>query len=72
MRTYIVGIIQSIQGYSKKLDELSNLKNQHWVVLNELNESKTYTSSEIMKNCLSLQMEKWKKGNDSIWVKIPY
>lgn len=41
MRTYVANIIPKIQKYSQKLDNLTKLTNQHWVVLNELEQSKT-------------------------------
>lgn len=41
MRTYVADIIPKIKKYSQKLDDLTKLTNQHWVVLNELENSKT-------------------------------
>jgi len=41
MKTYIADIIPKIQRFSQKLDNLSMLTNQHWVVLDELSQSKT-------------------------------
>ena|SRR5690606_16827214 len=40
MKTYLAGIIPKIKKYSEKLDNLTLLTNQHWVVLNELQNSK--------------------------------
>lgn len=41
MRTYVADIIPKIQRFSTKLDNLTLLTNQHWVVLDELSQSKT-------------------------------
>lgn len=41
MKTYVADIIPRIQRYSQKLDNLTMLTNQHWVVLDELTQSKT-------------------------------
>lgn len=41
MKTYFADIIPKIQRYSQKLDNLTLLTNQHWVVLDELEKSKT-------------------------------
>ncbi|SFN38477.1 hypothetical protein SAMN05421738_11190 [Algoriella xinjiangensis] len=41
MKTYIAEIIPKIQKFSQKLDNLSMLTNQHWVVLDELTQVKT-------------------------------
>lgn len=41
MKTYVADIIPKIQRFSQKLDNLTLLTNQHWVVLDELTNSKT-------------------------------
>jgi hypothetical protein len=41
MKTFVADIIPQIQRFSQKLDNLTMLTNQHWVVLDELNLSKT-------------------------------
>ena len=41
MRTYVADIIPKIQRFSQKLDNLTLLTNQHWVVLDEIEHSKT-------------------------------
>ena len=41
MKTYIADIIPKLQRFSQKLDNLTLLTNQHWVVLDELESSKT-------------------------------
>ncbi len=40
MRTFIADIIPKIQRYSKKLDDLTKLTNQHWVSLGDINQNK--------------------------------
>jgi hypothetical protein len=40
MQTFIADIIPKLQSFSKKLDDLTLLTNQHWVVLDELKQSK--------------------------------
>lgn len=40
MRTYLADIIPKIKRFSEKLDNLTLLTNQHWVVLDELKNSK--------------------------------
>lgn len=40
MRTYLSDIIPRIQRYSKKLDNLILLTNQHWVILDDIDKSK--------------------------------
>jgi hypothetical protein len=40
MNTYIADIIPRIQRFSKRLDDLTKLTNQHWVSLGDINQSK--------------------------------
>tara|TARA_R110002126_G_C10307631_1_gene487714 strand:- start:570 stop:788 length:219 start_codon:yes stop_codon:yes gene_type:complete len=40
LKTYISNIIPKIQGFSKKLDDLTLLKNQNWVLINEKENTK--------------------------------
>jgi ribosomal 30S subunit maturation factor RimM len=40
MKTYFADIIPKIQQFSKKLDDLTLLTNQHWVVVDEISNSK--------------------------------
>ena len=40
MQTFIADIIPKLQKFSKKLDDLTLLTNQHWVVLDELTKAK--------------------------------
>jgi len=41
MKTFIADIIPRLQKYSQKLDNLTLLTNQHWVVVDEITSSKT-------------------------------
>ena len=40
MRTYLLDIIPRIQRFSKKLDDTTLLENKHWVVIDEISNSK--------------------------------
>jgi len=40
MKTYFTDIISSIQKFSQKLDNLTLLTNQHWVAIDDINNSK--------------------------------
>ena len=40
MRTYISDIIPRIQKFSQKLDNLTLLTNQHWVVIDDIDNTK--------------------------------
>ena len=41
MTTYLTDIIPSIQRFSKKLDDLTLLINQHWVCVDHISDTKT-------------------------------
>jgi hypothetical protein len=41
MKTFIADIIPKIQRFSKKLDDITLLTNQHWVSLSDILNSKT-------------------------------
>jgi hypothetical protein len=41
MKTYLSDIIPKIQRFSKKLDDITNLTNQHWVIVDDLMNSKS-------------------------------
>lgn len=41
MRTFIADIIPKLESYSQKLDNLTLLIDQHWVVVDEISDSKT-------------------------------
>ncbi len=41
MKTYVADIIPKLQRFSQRLDELTRLTNQHWVVIDETTQAKT-------------------------------
>jgi len=41
MRTFLANIIPNLQQFSQQLDDLSLLTNQHWVLIDEIHQSKT-------------------------------
>ncbi len=41
MRTFLANIIPNLQQFSQQLDDLSLLTNQHWVLIDEIQQSKT-------------------------------
>lgn len=75
MKSYILDIIPKIQRFSKKLDNISNLANKHWIVLDELNNSKTVLIFREKNNQLlistngSIEKGAWDYlGNNSIMI----
>jgi hypothetical protein len=40
MKTFISDLIPKLQKYSQKLDNLTLLTNQHWVVVDDINNNK--------------------------------
>src|SRR5664279_2301059 len=72
MKTFIADIIPRIQKYSQKLDNLTLLTNQHWVVGDEIANSKTVyifrSNNELLisKNG-EVEKAKWEYlGNNSL------
>lgn len=72
MRTYIADIIPRLQQFSQKLDNLTLLTNQHWVVVDEIANSKTvyiFRSNKellIVKNG-AVEKAKWEYlGNNAL------
>lgn len=74
MRTYIADIIPKLQRFSQKLDNLTLLTNQHWVVLDELGSSKTVfifrSNNELLiSRNGKVEKAKWEYlGNNSILI----
>lgn len=62
MRTYFTDIIPKIKRYSEKLDNLTLLTNQHWVVLDELRNSKVVFIFRSNSELLISQNGKVEKG----------
>jgi hypothetical protein len=76
MKTFIADIIPRIQKYSQKLDDLTLLINQHWVVVDEITNSKTVyifrPSNELLisKNG-KVEKAKWEYlGNNALLVDL--
>ena len=40
MKTYLNDILPKLRGFSKKLDNLTILTNQHWILVEKINEAK--------------------------------
>ncbi|WP_163709979.1 hypothetical protein [Mangrovibacterium lignilyticum] len=74
MKTFFLDIFPKLQRYSKKLDETALLVNQHWVTVDELQNSKTvYIFRQNNDLLLSVngrvQKAKWEYlGNNSILI----
>ena len=74
MQTFIADIIPKLQRFSKKLDDLSLLTNQHWVVLDELGKSKNVyifrSSNELLISANGkVEKGKWEYlGNSSLLI----
>lgn len=74
MKTYITDILPKIQRFSKRLDDLTLLTNQHWIVIDEINTSKNVyyfkTNNELLisKNGI-VEKGKWELlGNNSLLI----
>lgn len=76
MRTYVADIIPKIQKFSQKLDNFTILTNQHWIVLDELSQSKTVyifrTNGELLIAINGLvEKAKWEYiGQNSILIDL--
>jgi hypothetical protein len=74
MKTFLADIIPKLKGFSEKLDNLTLLTNQHWVVIDELHNSKFVyifrSNSELLisKNG-KVEKGKWEYlGNNSLLI----
>ncbi len=76
MKTFVADIIPSIQRFSRKLDDIALLTNQHWVVLDELNNSKTVyifrqTGELLISTNGKVDKARWEYlGQDSILIDL--
>jgi hypothetical protein len=76
MKTFVADIIPKIQRFSKKLDNVTLLTNQHWVVLDELMNSKTVyifrpTGELLISINGKVEKAKWEYlGKDSILIDL--
>mgnify|MGYP000574609120 CR=1 FL=1 len=74
MKTYLTDLIPKIQRFSKKLDDLTTLTNQHWVVVDELINSKSIyifrSNSELLISLNGkVEKAKWEYiGNNSLLI----
>jgi len=74
MRTYISDIIPKIQRFSQKLDNLTLLTNQHWVVVDEIENSKNVYIFRTNNDLLisqngKVEKAKWEYlGNNSLLI----
>lgn len=76
MKTFVADIIPKIQRYSQKLDNIALLTNQHWVVLDELGQSKIIyifrnTNELIISTNGKVEKAKWEYlGHNSILIDL--
>jgi hypothetical protein len=76
MVTYIASIISQIQHFSKNLDDIALLTNQHWVSLGEIDQAKKVYifdkngSLDIYENGYEVDSGTWKFGNQSLKLKL--
>lgn len=74
MKTYISDIIPRIKQFSKKIDNLTLLTNQHWVVLDEISKNKSVyifrSNNELLISTNGkVEKAKWEYlGNDSLLI----
>lgn len=74
MKTYISDLIPKLERFSKKLDNLTLLTNQHWVVIDELSNSKNIyifrSNSELLiSHNGKVEKAKWEYlGNNSLLI----
>lgn len=66
MKTYLADIIPRIQRYSKRLDQLTMLTNQHWISINDITDTKTvyiFDSNgelDVFENGLGIDSGTWR------------
>ncbi|MFD0701771.1 hypothetical protein [Myroides pelagicus] len=76
MKTFIASIIPKIQEYSRKLDDITLLTNQHWVLIDDIELSKTIfifkTSNELLVATNGIvEKGKWEYlGNQSLLIDL--
>jgi hypothetical protein len=76
MKTFILDIIPKIQKYSKKLDDITLLSNQHWVLMDSIGGSKTVFIFRLNNELLvsvdgKVKRGKWEYlGNNSILIDL--
>ncbi|MBE7653997.1 hypothetical protein [Tenacibaculum finnmarkense] len=76
MKTYFSDLIPKIQRYSKKLDDLTNITNANWIIIEEIfNSKKTYifrpNNQLIISTDGSVEKRKWEYiKNNSLLIDI--
>ncbi|MCD8433527.1 hypothetical protein LNJ05_12220 [Tenacibaculum finnmarkense genomovar ulcerans] len=76
MKTYFSDLIPKIQRYSKKLDDLTNITNANWIIIEEIfNSKKTYifrpNNQLIISTDGSVEKRKWEYiENNSLLIDI--
>ena len=74
MKTYFFDLIPRLQRYSEQLDDLTKLTNQHWVVVDEIANSKNVyifrTNNELLiSQNGKVERAKWEYlGNNSLLI----
>lgn len=74
MKTFISDLIPRLQRFSKKLDDLTLLTNQHWILINEIENSKNVyifqkNNSLLISSNGKVQKGKWEYlGNNSLLI----
>ena len=74
MKIYITELFQSLKQFSRKLDDIALLTNQHWVVLSELENSKIVyiflANSDLLISCDgNVEKAKWQYlGNNTLLI----
>ena len=72
MKTYLADIIPKIQEFNQKLNDLSKLTNQHWILLDDITEIKSVyifrTNNRLLVSCNGLvEKGQWEYlGNNSL------
>jgi hypothetical protein len=76
MKTYIAELIPRIQRFSKRLDDLTKLTNQHWVSIGDISINKrvyifeTNGELDIYENGVEVDFGTWKLINQSLKLKL--
>lgn len=74
MKTYFLDLIPKLQRFSQKLDDLTRLTNQHWVVVDEIANSKNVYIFRTNNDLLisqngKVEKAKWEYlGNNSLLI----
>ena len=72
MKTFLADIIPKLQRFSQKLDNLTLLTNQHWVVIDEITTSKNVYIFRSDNTLLISQNHKSKSFYYRSWLQISH